>query len=40
MGPVDLSPLVAFALIYVVQIVVLNTLYQYLINYSMILKLR
>lgn len=40
LGPVDLSPLVAFLLIYVVQIVLLNTLYQYLINYSMILKLR
>lgn len=40
MGPVDFSPMVAFALIYVIQIVVLNTLYQYLINYSMILKLR
>lgn len=39
-GPVDLSPLVAFALIYVVQIVVLDTLYQYLLNYSMVLKLR
>lgn len=39
-GPIDLSPLVAFAVIYVVQIVVLNTLYQYLINYSMILKLK
>ena len=40
LGPVDLSPLVAFALIYVVQIIVLNTLYQYLLNYSMVLKLR
>ncbi len=40
MGGVDLSPLVAFALIYVVQIVLLDTLYQYLANYSMILKLR
>lgn len=39
-GPVDLSPLVAFALIYVVQIVVLNTLSQYLMLYSMELKLR
>jgi YggT family protein len=40
LGPVDLSPLVAFALIYVAQIVVLDTLYQYLVNYSMVLKLR
>lgn len=40
MGAIDLSPLVAFALIYVVQIVILNTIYQYLINYSMVLKLR
>lgn len=39
-GPVDLSPLVAFALIYVVQIVILNTLSQYLLLYSMDLKLR
>lgn len=39
-GPVDLSPLVAFLLIYLVQIVLLNTLYHYLLNYSMILKLR
>jgi YggT family protein len=39
-GPVDFSPLVAFALIYLLQIVLLNTIYQYLINYSMILKLR
>ncbi len=40
MGGVDLSPLVAFALIYVVQIVLLDTLYQYLVSYSTILKLR
>jgi YggT family protein len=40
LGPVDLSPLVAFALIYVAQIVVLDTLYQYLVTYSMALKLR
>lgn len=39
-GPVDFSPLVAFALIYVLQIVVFDTLYQYLITYSMSLKLR
>ena len=40
LGPVDLSPLVAFAAIYVLQIVVLDTIYQYLINYSMLLKLK
>ncbi len=40
MGAIDLSPLVAFAIIYVLQIVVLNTLYQYLITYSMTMKLR
>ncbi len=40
MGGVDLSPLVAFAIIYVLQIVVLNTLYHYLIEYSMTMKLR
>ncbi|CAH2029912.1 YggT family protein [Trichlorobacter ammonificans] len=39
-GPMDLSPLVAFAAIYVLQIVLLDTLYQYLINYSMLLKLK
>jgi YggT family protein len=39
-GAFDLSPLVAFALIYVVQIVVFNTAYHYLITSSMALKLR
>lgn len=39
-GPIDLSPLVAFAAIYVFHIAVLDTLYLYLINYSMILKLK
>ena len=37
-GMLDLSPLVAFAAIYILQIVVLNTAYQYLINASMMLK--
>ena len=39
-GPVDLSPLVAFALIYLVQIVLLDTAYQYLFNASLSLRLR
>jgi YggT family protein len=39
-GALDLSPLVAFALIYVLQIVVFNTAYEYLMTYSMALKLR
>lgn len=39
-GMLDLSPLVAFAAIYVVQIVVFNTAYQYLTTASMALKLR
>lgn len=39
-GAVDLSPLVAFALIYVVQIVVFNTLYDYLITISMNIRLK
>jgi len=39
-GMLDLSPLVAFALIYVLQIVVFNTAYQYLMTASMSLKLR
>jgi YggT family protein len=39
-GMIDLSPLVAFALIYVLQIVVFNTAYQYLMTASMSLKLR
>ena len=33
-GAVDLSPIVAFAVIYVIQIVVFNTAYHYLINAS------
>lgn len=39
-GIVDLSPLVAFAIIYVLQIVVFNTAYQYLLTASMSMKLR
>jgi YggT family protein len=39
-GALDLSPLVAFAGIYVVQIVVFNTAYTYLMTLSMSLKLR
>ena len=39
-GMLDLSPLVAFALIYVLQIVVFNTAYHYLMTTSMALKLR
>lgn len=39
-GMLDLSPLVAFAIIYILQIVVFNTAYQYLITASMSLKLR
>ncbi|MBI2354619.1 MAG: YggT family protein [Deltaproteobacteria bacterium] len=39
-GMLDLSPLVAFAVIYVLQIVVFNTAYQYLMTASMSLKLR
>lgn len=39
-GMLDLSPLVAFAIIYVLQIIVFNTSYQYLMNASMALKLR
>ena len=39
-GMLDLSPLVAFALIYIVQIVVFNTAYQYLTTAAMTLKLR
>lgn len=39
-GMLDLSPLVAFAIIYVLQIVVFNTAYQYLMTASMALKLR
>ena len=39
-GMLDLSPLVAFALIYVLQIVVFSTAYQYLMTASMAMKLR
>jgi YggT family protein len=39
-GMLDLSPLVAFALIYVIQIVVFDTAIHYLMTYSMELKLR
>jgi YggT family protein len=39
-GMLDLSPLVAFAIIYVVQIIVFNTAYHYLMTTSMALKLR
>ncbi|OGU00104.1 MAG: hypothetical protein A2X80_11855 [Geobacteraceae bacterium GWB2_52_12] len=38
-GMLDLSPLVAFAAIYVLQIVVLDTAYHYLIGTSMDLKI-
>lgn len=38
-GALDLSPLVAFAAIYVLQIVVFDTAYQYLITASMSLKM-
>jgi YggT family protein len=39
-GMLDLSPLVAFAAIYVLQIIVFDTAYQYLMTSSMSLKLR
>jgi YggT family protein len=39
-GMLDLSPLVAFALIYILQIIVFNTAYHYLMTTSMALKLR
>ena len=39
-GVLDLSPIVAFAIIYVLQIVVFNTAYQYLMTASMAMKLR
>lgn len=39
-GAMDLSPLVAFALIYLLQIVLLDTIYQYLFNASLSLRLR
>jgi YggT family protein len=38
-GALDLSPLVAFAAIYVIQIIVFNTAYHYLMTLSMSLKL-
>ncbi len=39
-GMLDLSPLVAFALIYVIQIIVFDTAIHYLMTTSMALKLR
>ena len=39
-GMLDLSPLVAFAAIYVLQIIVFDTAYQYLANAGMMLKMR
>lgn len=39
-GMLDLSPLVAFAAIYMIQIIVLNTAYHYLTTASMALKLK
>jgi len=39
-GMLDLSPLVAFALIYVLQIIVFDTAIHYLMTNSMALKLR
>jgi YggT family protein len=39
-GALDLSPLAAFAAIYVLQIIVLDTAYQYLLSASMTLKMR
>lgn len=39
-GMLDLSPLVAFALIYIIQIIVFNTAYHYLMTTGMSLKLR
>lgn len=38
-GMLDISPLVAFAAIYVLQIVVFDTAYQYLISAGMTLKI-
>ena len=38
-GMLDISPLVAFAAIYVLQIVVFDTAYQYLISAGMSLKI-
>lgn len=39
-GMLDLSPLVAFVAIYVVQIVIFDTAYHYLMDSAMSLKLR
>lgn len=39
-GMIDLSPLVAFAGIYVLQIIIFDSAYHYLITSSMALKLR
>lgn len=39
-GMLDLSPLVAFAAIYVIQIILFDTAYHYLMGSSMSLKLR
>jgi YggT family protein len=39
-GMLDLSPLVAFAAIYVIQIIFFDTAYHYLMGSSMSLKLR
>jgi YggT family protein len=39
-GMLDLSPLVAFIIIYVVQIVIFDTAYHYLMDSAMSLKLR
>jgi YggT family protein len=39
-GALDLSPLVAFGVIYVLQIIVFDTAYHYLMTTSMALKLR
>jgi len=39
-GMLDLSPLVAFGVIYIIQIIVLDTAYHYLMTTSMALKLR
>lgn len=39
-GMLDLSPLVAFAAIYVLQIIVFDSAYHYLMTASMALKLR
>jgi YggT family protein len=38
-GALDLSPIVAFAAIYVLQIILFDTVYHYLMNISMSLKI-